>query len=120
MPSWPSLVVSPAAFNFVQVVDREEDIPAGGIDTTFIASNVPKILAASPVKYLKLANVKLRGSLFESDCTSGAVSVVYTRFYLNHKEPQAALAEFRSRGRWCMGELIAGHEFLAVFPVEAL
>lgn len=85
----------------------------------FIAANVPRILAATPVKYLKLANVKLRGSLFESDCTTGAVSVVYTRFYLDHKVPQEALAVFKSRGQWCMGELIAGHEFLAVIPVEA-
>ncbi|KJA17380.1 hypothetical protein HYPSUDRAFT_146592, partial [Hypholoma sublateritium FD-334 SS-4] len=66
-----------------------------------------------------LANVKLRGSLFEPDCTTGAMSVVYTRFYLDHMVLQAALAEFKSRGQWWMGELVAGHEFLAIVPVEA-
>ena len=84
------------------------------IDTDFIIRNAAKILEATPVDYLK--NVKLAGSLFDDCCTTGAVSCVFTEFYVNHAEPLAALEIFKTR-RWCLGELPEGHEYLIILPV---
>ena len=85
------------------------------IDTDFIIRNTAKILEATPIDYLK--NVKLAGSLFDDSCTTGAVSCVFTEFYVNHDEPLAALEFFKTRRRWCLGELPEGHEYLIILPV---
>ena len=75
------------------------------------------IFNVTPVEYLR--DIKLRGSLFGDD-SSGAVSCVYTEFYVDHKEPLEALNIFRSRNRWCLGELLDGHEFLILLPVPVV
>ena len=85
------------------------------VDTNFILRNTAKILEVTPVDYLK--NVKLAGSLFDESCTTGAVSCVFTEFYVNHDEPLAALETFKTRGKWCLGELPEGHEYLVILPV---
>ena len=84
------------------------------IDTDFIVKNATKILHTTPIDYLK--DVKLAGSLFDDSCTNGAVSCVFTEFYVDHAEPLAALEVFKTR-RWCLGELPEGHEFLIILPV---
>jgi len=84
------------------------------IDTDFIVENTSKILETTPIDYLK--DVKLAGSLFEDNCTTGAVSCVFTEFYVDHAEPLTALESFKMR-RWCLGEVPEGHEFLVVLPV---
>ena len=61
--------------------------------------------------------MELRGSLFEDKCSSGAVSCVFTSFYVDHVEPLAALAAYKARGQWLLGELLDGHEFLIILPV---
>jgi hypothetical protein len=92
-----------------------QDVKIDGIDTKFICDNAKKILEASPVGYLKSA--KLRGSLFQDDHNSGVISSVDTQFYVDHKEPLEALEVYKGEGRWCLGELLDGHEFLVVSQV---
>lgn len=82
---------------------------------TFCQQNAKSIVEGSPVNYIK--NMELHGSLFEDGCTTGAVSSAFTKFYIDHKEPLAALAAYKSRGRWVLGELVEGHEFLIIVPV---
>jgi GNAT superfamily N-acetyltransferase len=85
------------------------------LDLSFIKQNAAKVIQNSPVEYVKTA--QLHGSLFEDDSSSGAVSSVDTRFYVDHEEPLAALKEFKSRGPWLLGDLPDGHEFLIMAPV---
>jgi len=79
---------------------------------------VEKVLTASDIIYLKGA--QLRGSIFQEDNDSGAISSVFTEFYVDHDEPLEALAKFKAKGKWCLGELLKGHEYLAIFPVMPL
>lgn len=62
--------------------------------------------------------MELRGSLFEDKVTSGAVSSVFTSFYVDHTEPLAALAKYKARNQWLLGDLLEGHEFLIILPVQ--
>jgi len=52
------------------------------INTNFIAQHAKEIFDVTPIEYLK--DIKLRGELFEDNCTSGAVSCVNTEFYVGH------------------------------------
>ena len=85
------------------------------VDANFILKNASKILASTPIDYLK--DAKPCGSLFDENCTTGAVSCLDTKFYLDHHEPLDALNIFKSNGRWCLGELPEGNEFLIIVPV---
>ena len=51
------------------------------------------------------------------NCTTGAVSCVFTEFYVNHDELLAALEFLKTSRRWCLGELPKGHEYLIILPV---
>ena len=84
----------------------------------FIRDNAAKILATSDVSYLK--STQLRGLIFKADCNMGAVSSVFTEFYVDHDEPLEALDKFKVRGPWCLGDLLDGHEYLVVFPALPL
>jgi hypothetical protein len=86
------------------------------IDTNFISQHAQDIFSVTPIDYLK--NIKLRGSLFE-DYSSGVVSCAFTEFYVDHLEPLNALKVFEGSGRWCLGKLIDGHEYLIILPVPA-
>lgn len=68
------------------------DYNIGTFDLTFGQKHAKSILESSPVNYVK--SMELRGSLFEDNCTTGAVSTVFTNFYVDHDEPLAALAEY--------------------------
>jgi hypothetical protein len=94
------------------------DVGIYSVDLDFICSNAEKVLAASNISYLKSAH--LRGTLFQAGCDTGAVSSVFTEFYVDHEEPLEALDKFKARGQWCLGELLEGHEYLALFPVAPL
>jgi hypothetical protein len=85
------------------------------IDLSFCRENAKSILEASPVDYVRA--MQLHGSLFEKDCTSGAISLGNTKFYVDHDEPLAALQTFKDSGKWSLGELLEGHEFLILVPV---
>ncbi|KAG2141220.1 hypothetical protein DEU56DRAFT_734303 [Suillus clintonianus] len=85
------------------------------IDLDFIRGHTRGILNASPISYLKTA--QLRGTLFEDNCDNGAILSVFTEFYVNHAEPLTVLSQYKKRGQWYLGELLDGHEFLAIFPI---
>jgi len=87
------------------------------INTSFIASTAPKILASTPINYLK--DIKPLGSLFDETATNGVISAVDTQFFVDHKEPLEVLQAFKDKqgGGWCLGELLEGYEFLIVIPV---
>ena len=85
------------------------------LDLTFCQQNAKAISEASPVGYVK--SMELRGSLFQDRCTTGAVSSVFTNFYIDHDEPLEALAAYKTRGEWVLGDLLEGHEYLIILPV---
>ncbi|KIM83076.1 hypothetical protein PILCRDRAFT_784269 [Piloderma croceum F 1598] len=105
----------PAACN---ALAKYADVGIYSVDLDFIRDNVEKVLTASNTSYLKSAH--LRGTLFQVGCDTGAVSSVFTEFYVDHEEPLEALDKFKARGQWCLGELLEGHEYLALFPVAPL
>lgn len=57
---------------------------------SFIRDNAEAIMKVSPISYVK--DAELRGSLFAPQDMSGAVSSVYTKFFVDHTEPLEALA----------------------------
>lgn len=84
--------------------------------TSFIRDNAESIVKASPISYVK--DAELRGSLFDSKDTSGAVSSVYTKFFVDHTEPLEDLAWVREGLEWPLGELLDGYEFLLMMKVR--
>lgn len=86
------------------------------MDLTFCQKNAKSILEASPVAYIK--GVELHGSLFDKDCTTGAISLVFTNFYLDHAEPFEALAQYEHQGKWILGRLLDGYEYLIILPTK--
>lgn len=82
----------------------------------FIRDNAEAIMELSPISYVK--DAELRGSLFDSNDTSGQVSSVYTKFFVDHTEPLEALAWVRGELEWPLGELLDGHEFLLMMEVR--
>ncbi len=50
--------------------------------------------------------------LFENDCNTGAISSVFTNFYVDHHEPLEALAIYKASGGWILGELLEGHKYV--------
>jgi len=88
--------------------------PIQHIDFTFIKSHAALVLKASPVDYIKSA--QLRGTLFEDNpIDPTAVSSVFTEFYVNHNEPLEVLRGYK--GVWPLGALLEGHEFLVLVRV---
>ncbi|OJA17315.1 hypothetical protein AZE42_04137 [Rhizopogon vesiculosus] len=85
------------------------------IDLTFIRDHAEGILASSSISYLKAA--QLKGSVFQADCDNGALSSVFTSFYVDHAGPLEALEQYKAKGQWGLGDLLDGHEFLVIFPV---
>ncbi|KAJ7098228.1 hypothetical protein C8R44DRAFT_947757 [Mycena epipterygia] len=83
----------------------------GTTDLEFIRANAAKVLRATPVAYLQ--GVKPAGTVFNS-CASKAVSVVFTKFFVDHGEPLEAMEQFQKEygDIWPLGELPEGHEFL--------
>lgn len=88
------------------------------LDLNFIRDTASKIISVSPISYLK--DAKPTGSIFNEGDETGAVSSLFTQFYVDHVEPLEVLNKFQKRGRWGLGELLDGHEYLVIFPVEPL
>ena len=86
------------------------------MDLDFIRDNADAVIKASPIDYVK--NGELYGSLFDSEDTSGAISSVNTKFFVDHTEPLQALRRIRERLHWPLGELIDGYEFLVLVPIS--
>lgn len=90
-------------------------LPPESIDTAsleFMKENAQSIMRASPVGYVR--NAELRGRLFDPEDTSGLVSSVDTGFFVDHEEPLEALTWVRESMDWPLGELFDGHEFLLI------
>jgi len=99
--------------------DFEIDFSIGGINSVavgFIRDNAEAIMKVSPISYVK--NAELRGSLFDPEDTSGVVSSIYTRFFVDHTEPLEALTWVREALDWPLGELLNGYEFLLMITVR--
>ena len=78
--------------------------------------NAQSIVKASPVGYIR--DAKLRGSLFNSEDSSGLVSSVDTGFFVDHEEPLQALAWVRESMDWPLGELLDGYEFILILQAS--
>ncbi|KAG2140439.1 hypothetical protein BD769DRAFT_1350019 [Suillus cothurnatus] len=88
------------------------------IDLGFIHEHASGILGSSPISYLKAA--QLTGALFEDNCNSGTISSVFTKFFVDHTEPLEVLSLYKKKDQWCLGELLDGHKFLAIFPITPM
>ncbi|KAG1789109.1 hypothetical protein EV424DRAFT_1624709 [Suillus variegatus] len=86
------------------------------VELDFIREHAKGILASSPISYLKACSIE-GFALFQDSCDSDAISSVFTKFYVDHTEPLAVLEQYKKKGQWCLGELLDGHEFLAIFPI---
>lgn len=86
------------------------------MDVGFIRDNAEAIMKVSPISYVK--DAELRGSLFDPDDTSGAISSVNTKFFVDHTEPLEALSWVREGLDWSLGELLDGYEFLIMIKVR--
>lgn len=86
------------------------------MDVGFIRDNAEAIIKVSPISYVK--DAELRGSLFDPDDTSGAISSVNTKFFVDHTEPLEALSWVREGLDWPLGELLDGYEFLIMIKVR--
>ncbi|KAK8066834.1 Acyl-CoA N-acyltransferase [Apiospora hydei] len=82
------------------------------VSLDFIRQNAALITKASPIPYIK--STKLSGELFDVGETNGLKSGVDTDFFVDHEEPQEALAEIRKDWKWPLGDLPDGHEFLLI------
>ena len=82
----------------------------------FIRGNAGGIMEESPISYV--SDARLRGSLFDPQDTSDAISSVYTKFFVDHTEPLEALTWVREGLDWPFGELHDGHEFLFILAVR--
>ena len=112
------LIPSSTRFIIANDTSTHQAINIYTVDLPFICDNAEKILASSNIQYLK--DAKLSGKLFQEDYDGGAVSSVFTEFYVDHEEPLEVLDQYKAKGKWCLGELLDGHEFLAIFPVVPL
>lgn len=88
-----------------------------GLDLSFTQARAAQILASTPVAYLK--DARLRGSLFDPSDAGESASLIDTQFFVDHKEPSEARAEFERKHNigWPLGTLPEGHEFLLILKV---
>jgi len=80
------------------------------INLNFIKENTSKILAVTPIPYLK--SPILKGGLFQEDPESGVISSIFTQFFVDHDEPLQVLEEYKNRKEWPLGDLLKEHEFV--------
>lgn len=90
----------------------------GGVNLDLIRHHAAAIMEASPVKYVREAN--LHGALFE-ETQDGSISSADTNFFVDHDEPLQALQLVLDRDiSWPFGELTEGHEFLMIVGQPSL
>ena len=118
---WQNMPVSHGApQSYIMAKQIFQDADVHSIDLDFIRNNAKNVLASSDIGYLRAA--QLCGSLFQEveEMAPGTVSSVFMEFYVDHKELLEVLDKFRVKGKWCLGDLLDGHEYLALFPVAPL
>ncbi|EPQ52659.1 hypothetical protein GLOTRDRAFT_46421 [Gloeophyllum trabeum ATCC 11539] len=84
------------------------------IDLDFIRANAERVLRSTPIGYLKASLV---GGLFGTSGDMDAVSCLFTKYFVDHREPREVLQSYKNAGRWPLGDLPPGHEFLVLVPV---
>ena len=87
-------------------------MPIDTLAFEYMKDNAELIMKTSPVGYVR--DAKLRGSLFDFEDTSGAVSRVDTGFFVDHSRPLEALELVKQAEKWPLGELSEGQEFLLI------
>jgi hypothetical protein len=87
-----------------------------GVALSFIRDNAEAIMKVLPISYVK--DAELGESLFDPQDMSGAISSVYTMFFVDHTEPHEALAWVREGLDWPLGELLDGYEFLLITMIR--
>lgn len=73
-------------------------------------------MSASPIPYIR--DAELRGTIFGSDDTTGIVSGVNTKFFVDHEEPLDALRLVQEDWQWPLGDLPDGYEYLIIMPAK--
>ncbi|RMZ82762.1 hypothetical protein DV738_g1668, partial [Chaetothyriales sp. CBS 135597] len=68
------------------------------VSTSFISDNASSVMKESPIEYVRKA--ELRGNLFDSDDKTGAISSVFSNFFVDHAEPLEALNWVRQGLEW--------------------
>lgn len=74
-------------------------------------------MSTSPVPYIR--DAELCGIIFDGKDTTGIVSGVNTKFFVDHKEPLKALAVVEKKWDWPLGKLPEGYEYLLILPASA-
>ncbi|CDM31854.1 Acyl-CoA N-acyltransferase [Penicillium roqueforti FM164] len=87
------------------------------VDLDFIAKNANETMSTSPVPYIR--DAELCGIIFDGKDTTGIVSGVNTKFFVDHKEPLKALAVVEKKWDWPLGKLPEGYEYLLILPASA-
>ncbi|KAJ7749251.1 hypothetical protein B0H14DRAFT_2405966 [Mycena olivaceomarginata] len=103
----------------VAALTSAADAPLRKVDLNFIKDTANRILATTPVPYLRAAQSRgLRGALFGNNKADGGVCSVFTDFFVDHEEPRAALEIWENVQdmKWPLGKLAAGHGICALFP----
>lgn len=103
----------------LRILIKLKDLSPQRLDLPFIAQNAKDILQTSPIQYIRDASSSLKGSIFEENPTPGIVSSAFTDFFVDHEEPLNILQTYIDAGRWCLGDLLDGHEFLIIVPVAS-
>ncbi|KAJ5551758.1 hypothetical protein N7535_000299 [Penicillium sp. DV-2018c] len=88
------------------------------IDLGFIGKNANETMSTSPVPYIR--DAELCGTVFIADDTTGMVSGVNTKFFVDHEEPLKVLRVVEKEWDWPLGQLAEGHEYLLVLPARRL
>ncbi|KAI3131916.1 hypothetical protein CBS147309_191 [Penicillium roqueforti] len=87
------------------------------VDLDFIAKNANETMSTSPVPYIR--DAERCGIIFDGKDTTGIVSGVNTKFFVDHKEPLKALAVVEKKWDWPLGKLPEGYEYLLILPASA-
>ncbi|KAJ5938388.1 hypothetical protein N7466_001522 [Penicillium verhagenii] len=86
------------------------------VDLDFIGKIASEVMSTSPIPYIRAA--ELCGTVFDANDSSGIVSGVNTKFFVDHTEPLEALAIVKDEWQWPLGKLLDGHEYLLILPAK--
>lgn len=78
---------------------------------------IPPIIYAMGGR-IPIRDAKPRGTLFNAGDNSGAISCVFSNFFVDHLEPLEALSVMREYMNWPLGDLHDGHEFLLLLEAR--
>lgn len=90
------------------------------VDLKYMQNSAWYTMNASPIPYVR--DAPFSGSLFGFSLPrkSDNVASADTKFYVGHAEPDKALERVKGQGRWPLGGLAPGHEYLLIIRAKAL